>query len=144
MRRSKIIAALSALLLAAGLPAQASLGPSQEERPSLEELLKRTREARDAAAASLKPQVEALLEELMTAVEEDDLRDRERATDKLLDLGAPAATALVPHLRPETQTSIAATKRAALKADLALDLLRQMPTPAVVPALVDLIGRAHV
>jgi tetratricopeptide (TPR) repeat protein len=138
MRRSKIIAALSALLLAAGLPAQASAPAPQEERPSLEELLKRTREARDAAAASLKPQVEALLEELMTAVEEDDLRDRERATDKLLDLGAPAATALVPHLRPETQTSVAATKRAAKKADLALDLLRQMPTPAVVPTLVEL------
>lgn len=143
MRSSKITAALGALLLGAplagaGATAQAAPAPLQEERPSLEELLKRTREARDAAAASLKPQVEALLEELLTAVEEDDLRDQERAQDKLLDLGAPAATALVPYLRPEIKTSASATKRAARKADVALDLLRQMPTPAVVPALVDL------
>jgi tetratricopeptide (TPR) repeat protein len=137
-RCPKITAALGALLLATGLPALATATALQEERPTLEELLKRTREARDAAAASLKPQVEALLEELLTAVEEDDLRDQERATDKLLDLGAPAATALVPYLRPEITTSAAGTKRAAKKADVALDLLRQMPSPAVVPALVEL------
>jgi tetratricopeptide (TPR) repeat protein len=134
----RLLGALLVLLASSGAQLGMAMAAPQAERPSLEELLRRTREARDAAAASLRPQVEALLEELLAAMQEDDLRDQEQATEKLLDLGAPAATALVPYLRPETQLSVAASKRAAIRADLALELLRQIPTPAVVPALVDM------
>lgn len=136
-RRATPQAAL-ALLLIAGLPATAPARLNQEDPPSLEELLRRTREARDAAAASLQPQVAALLEQVLEAREGGDLRDEEKATEKILKMGAPAASALVPFLRPKKLASISENSRGALRAKLALELLREMPTPAVVPALEEL------
>lgn len=126
-------AAGEALAAARAAPSPTAPPPARagEEELSLEELLARFRERRDALLVELGARVESGVQRLAQALAQKDRSAREAAREGLVALGAPAAPLLVGRLDPGR-----GAKREAL--DLAreiADALSRMPTFAITDEL---------
>lgn len=116
---------LSALLLT--LPA-----PAPQDPDSLEDLLRRAREGRDAAQVELGGTVQAVLAELETLPPRNREREASRRRKRLLDLGPEAAPLLAVYLDPGSDPDDGAVFRTRQ----VVQVLRELASPAITDQLI--------
>ena len=107
------------LLLAFAAPDAAA------QRDSVEDLLRRSRQARDAERRELEPEIVELLDELLVARSAAKDREVERLREKIIDYGTIAGLVLVELIGVDEASSEAANRRA----DEAAELTNATATP---------------
>ncbi|MHC4262803.1 MAG: HEAT repeat domain-containing protein [Planctomycetota bacterium] len=103
------------------------------QRDSVEDLLRRSRQARDAERRELEPEIVELLDELLVARSAAKDREVERLREKIIDYGTIAGLVLVELIGVDEASSEAANRRA----DEAAELLTRLTAPPVLEPLLE-------